>query len=410
MTHAAIPLLEPREGVPEVVADPAALARTITTLGSGSGPVAVDAERASGYRYSHRAYLVQLRRAGAGTALVDPIACPDLSELGAVLAETEWVFHAASQDLPCLAEIGMRPSRLFDTELAGRLIGYPRVGLGPLTEAVLGYTLEKVHSAVDWSTRPLPTDWLRYAALDVELLVDLRHALEAELRETGKLDWAREEFDALLHAPAANRRTDPWRRTSGLHRIRDRRRLAAVRELWSTRDALASSRDVAPRRVLPDAAIIDAALAMPASIAELVDLPVFRGRAQRREARRWFDAITRARDLPENALPPLTARYDGPPPARSWAARDSAAADRLAAARTAVGEIADRHEVPVENLLAPETLRRVAWSPPEPLTEETVAAALRRHGAREWQIGLTAAAAALALATDGRESETAQSD
>jgi len=383
--------------MPEVDTDQGALARTIAALREGSGPVAVDAERASGYRYSHRAYLVQLRRADAGTALIDPIACPDLSELGDALADAEWVFHAASQDLPCLAEIGMRPSRLFDTELAGRLLGYPKVGLGPLTETVLGYTLEKHHSAVDWSSRPLPADWLRYAALDVELLVELRDALDAELHKTGKLDWAHQEFAALLSMPVSARRGDPWRRTSGLHRVRDRRRLAAVRELWSTRDDLASSRDLAPRRVLPDAAIIDAALAMPSSVAELVDLPVFRGRAQRREAQRWFAAIVRARELPDDALPPLTARYDGPPPARSWATRDSVAAARLAAARTAVGEIADHHALPVENLLAPETLRRVTWSPPEPVTADTVAAALRRHGAREWQVRLTSEAVARAF-------------
>src|SRR5262249_50776854 len=84
-------------------------------LGAGEGPVAVDAERASGYRYGHRAFLVQLRRRGAGTVLIDPIACPDLSALDAVLAGSEAVLHAASQDLPCLAELGYRPRQLFDT-------------------------------------------------------------------------------------------------------------------------------------------------------------------------------------------------------------------------------------------------------------------------------------------------------
>ncbi len=391
-------LLEPREGIPEVVADSAVLDGVIESFADASGPVAVDAERASGYRYGQRAYLVQLRRAGAGTALIDPIACPDLSVLGERLADTEWVFHAANQDLPCLAEVGMRPAKLFDTELAGRLLGYPRVGLGALTEAVLGYALEKVHSAVDWSTRPLPDEWLRYAALDVELLVDLRDALEAELRAAGKLEWALEEFAALAHADAPEPKVDPWRRTSGLHRVRDRRRLAAVRELWLARDKLARRRDVSPRRVLPDTAIIEAALAMPASKAELTALPVFRGRAQRREAGRWFAAITRARELPERALPPVAARYDGPPPARSWASKDPAAAARLAAARAAVGEIAEAHTVPVENLLAPETLRRVAWSPPEPITEETVAAAFRANGARNWQVRLTAGVVTQAFA------------
>jgi ribonuclease D len=398
VTDAAKPLLEPREGLPDVVENQATLDRVVAALIDGSGPVAVDAERASGYRYGQRAYLVQLRRAGAGTALIDPVACPDLTAVDKALSRTEWVLHAAGQDLPCLAEVGMRPTRLFDTELAGRLLGYPRVGLGPLTEAVLGYALEKGHSAVDWSTRPLPDDWLRYAALDVELLVDLRDALEAQLREAGKLEWALEEFAALAAAEAPEPKSDPWRRTSGLHRVRDRRRLAAVRELWLERDKLARRRDISPRRVLPDAAIIDAALAMPASKIELTALPVFRGRAQRREADRWFAAIARARELSERALPPLAARYDGPPPARSWASKEPAAAARLAAARSAVGDVAEAHSLPVENLLAPETLRRAAWTPPDPVTVEAIAAAFGEHGARDWQIRLTAGVVAEAFA------------
>jgi ribonuclease D len=385
-----VPLVQPRDGLPAVVADPVALADVVSALAAGSGPVAVDAERASGYRYGQRAYLVQLRRVGAGTALIDPIPLPDLAEIGRVVADTEWVLHAASQDLPCLAEVGMRPARLFDTELAGRLLGYPRVGLGALVETVLGLSLEKGHSAADWSTRPLPEPWLRYAALDVEVLIELRDALHAQLEESGKLGWATEEFTALAGALPSAPRADPWRRTSGLHRVRDRRRLAVVRELWQERDARARARDLSPGRVLPDSAIIDAATAGPTTAEELADLPVFRGRAQRRESARWFAAIRRARALPEAELPPVTARYDGPPPARSWADRDPAAAARLTAARAAVGTVAESLSVPVENLLAPETLRRVAWSPPDLVTEESVAGAMRALGARSWQLGLTA--------------------
>jgi ribonuclease D len=390
VTTTPLPLVEPRGGLPAVVADSRALAETVAAFGVAHGPVAVDAERASGYRYSHRAYLVQLRRTGAGTALIDPLACPDLSELGEVLADVEWVLHAASQDLPCLAELGMRPSRLFDTELAGRLLDYPRVGLAPLVESVLGYALEKGHSAADWSTRPLPEPWLRYAALDVELLIELREVLGEELRQTGKLAWAEEEFAALTAFSPPEARTDPWRRTSGLHRVRDRRRLAAVRELWLERDQLAHRRDLAPGRVLPDAAIVEAALAMPKSPAELTTLPVFRGRAQRREADRWARALDRARRASDRDLPALAARYDGPPPARSWASRDPVAAARLVAARAAVNAVAEKHGLPVENLLTPETLRRAAWSPPDPPTAEALADAFRERGARDWQIRLTA--------------------
>ncbi len=259
-------MLEPREGIPPVIADETALARVIAAFEAGSGPVAVDAERASGYRYGQRAYLVQLRREGAGTALIDPVACPDLSALGDALSGVEWVLHAATQDLPCLREIGMVPTRLFDTELAGRLAGFPRVGLGAMVESVLGFVLEKGHSAVDWSTRPLPEPWLRYAALDVELLVDLRDALEKELDRQGKLDWARQEFDAIASAPPPEPRKDPWRRTSGMHKVRRRRQLAVVRELWQTRDRIAQRRDVSPGKVLGDAAIVEAALALPANV------------------------------------------------------------------------------------------------------------------------------------------------
>ena len=399
MSAAPLPLIEPRDGLPAVVADRRALAATVEAFAAAYGPVAVDAERASGYRYSHRAYLVQLRRAGAGTALIDPLACPDLSVLGEVLTDVEWVLHAASQDLPCLAELGMKPSRLFDTELAGRLLGYPRVGLAPLVESVLGYALEKGHSAADWSTRPLPEPWLRYAALDVELLIELRSVLKEELRRSGKLPWAEEEFAALARYTAPEARGDPWRRTSGLHRVRDRRRLAAVRELWLERDRLAHRRDLAPGRVLPDAAIVEAALAMPASPAELTTLPVFRGRAQRREADRWARAVDRARRASDHDLPALAARYDGPPPARAWASKDPAAAARLAAARAAVNVVAEKHGLPVENLLTPETLRRAAWSPPDPPTEQALADVFRERGARDWQIRLTAGPVSEAFAS-----------
>ena len=228
-----VPLLEPRDGLPPVVETDAALAEVTARLARGEGPIAVDAERASGYRYGQRAYLVQLRRAGAGTVLIDPIACPELSGLDAAVDGAEAVLHAASQDLPCLAEIGFRPRRLFDTELAGRLLGYPRVALGTLVEEVLGFHLEKGHSAADWSARPLREELLRYAALDVEVLIELRDALAAELAAQGKTEWARQEFEAVLATRPAPARADPWRRTSGIHRVQSRRGLAVVRELWT---------------------------------------------------------------------------------------------------------------------------------------------------------------------------------
>ncbi|MBD9736076.1 ribonuclease D [Streptomyces sp. H28] len=387
-TEAPTPLLEPREGIPPVVADQAALADVVAAFASGSGPVAVDAERASGYRYGQRAYLVQLRRDGAGTALIDPVACPDLSGLGEELTGVEWVLHAATQDLPCLREIGMRPTGLFDTELAGRLAGFPRVGLGAMVENVLGYVLEKGHSAVDWSTRPLPEPWLRYAALDVELLVDLRDALEKELGRQGKLEWARQEFDAIASAPPPEPRKDPWRRTSGMHKVRRRRQMAVVRELWLARDRIARRRDVSPGKVLSDAAIVEAALALPADAQALGALNGFGQRTSRRQLEQWQAAVDRARSLSEHQLPQPGQQVTGPPPPRAWADKEPAAAARLSAARAGVTALAERLNLPQENLITPDTVRRVCWEPPADVDAESVAAALAGHGARPWQVEL----------------------
>ncbi|MBN9734507.1 Ribonuclease D [Pseudonocardia sp. Ae168_Ps1] len=383
-----MPLLRPADGLPPVTATAEALAEVAEAFAAGTGPVAVDAERASGFRYSQRAYLVQLRRAGAGSALVDPIPLRgELGPLAAALGGPEWVLHAASQDLPCLGELDLRPASLFDTELAGRLAGLPRVGLGPMVENLLGLSLEKGHGAADWSRRPLPEDWLVYAALDVEVLIELRDVLTGLLDEQGKLEWARQEFEAVRTAPPPAPRAEPWRRTSGIHKVRRPRPLAAVRELWQARDSLAAERDIAPGRVLPDAAIVDAAVRNPESAQTLAGLPVFRGRSQRRLAGYWFDALRRAADLPDAELPRGSATTDGPPPVARWADRDPDAAARLTAARAALAGVSEQHDVPVENLLQPDLLRRLCWTPP---SGGDVRGALAAGGARPWQVELLA--------------------
>jgi ribonuclease D len=382
----------PAEGVPDVVVTERDLARAARALAAGTGPVALDAERASGYRYGQRAYLIQIRRQGSGTWLLDPIACPDLSPIGDVLHDVEWILHAATQDLPCLAEVGMRPTRLFDTELGGRLVGLPRVGLAAVVEHYLGLTLAKEHSAVDWSTRPLPEPWLRYAALDVEVLVEVRDLMAVDLAEQDKTAWAEQEFDSLTRFTGPPVRLEPWRHTSGLHKVRNRRGAAMVRELWLTRDAIAVKSDIAPGRILPNAALVDLALRAPRTDAEITENASGRvSRSVRKYQQQWLAALDRARHLPEAELPALTVRSDGPPPARAWADRDPVAAARLAQARKALGEFAETHHIPVENVLSPDFLRRMLWSPQQLAADGTlssISAALLKLGARQWQIDI----------------------
>ena len=360
----------------------------VEAIAAGHGPIAIDAERASGFRYSQRAYLIQIYRRGSGTFLLDPPAIGSFTELNRVIRDEEWILHAASQDLSCLREVGLDPSRLFDTELGARLAGLPRVGLGTVVEELLGIHLAKEHSAADWSTRPLPQSWLVYAALDVELLVDLREAMGALLAEAGKADIDTQEFNAVLARDLSHVREQPWRRLSGLHSIRGIRNVAVARELWEARDSYAREIDTAPGRIVPDSALVAAARSLPPTKRDLVAMKEFTGRASRSQVDRWWNAIQAG--LETTDLPTVRATVDAMPPPRVWADKNPEADKRLKAARIALAIVSEQIRIPLENVLTPDVLRRLAWTPPAPLDLETVTEALMSLGAREWQVGLTA--------------------
>ncbi|WP_059020331.1 ribonuclease D [Mycobacterium sp. M26] len=406
----ATPLLEPAEGVPPLSISVTEIAEAAEKLAAGRGPFAIDAERASGFRYSNRAYLIQIRRSGAGTVLIDPVnhgssPIDVLKPVADVLAEDEWILHAADQDLPCLAEVGLRPPALYDTELAGRLAGFDRVNLAAMVQRLLGLGLAKGHGAADWSKRPLPDAWLNYAALDVEVLIALRESIADVLASQNKSDWAAEEFEYLRCTSLAGAqitRRDRWRRTSGIHKVRSSHGLAAVRELWTVRDQIARSRDIAPGRILPDSAIIAAATADPKTVEELTKLPIFGGSKQRRSAHVWLAALETARANPE---PPDSGdQQNGPPPAVRWAKRKPEAAARLDAARGALTELSARVGVPTENLVSPELIRRLCWDwQDRPDRETAIDEFLRDGGARAWQRQLAVPVLAAALTPAGAE-------
>lgn len=359
----------------------------VEAIAGGTGPIAIDAERASGYRYSQRAYLIQIFRRGAGTFLFDPPAIGSFTELNDIIAGEEWILHAASQDLTCLREVGLYPTRLFDTELAARLAGLPRVGLGAVVEDLLGIHLAKEHSAADWSTRPLPQSWLVYAALDVELLVDLREELAKVLERDRKTGIADEEFSSVLSRDFVIVRQEPWRRLSGVHAIRGGRNLAIARELWQARDAYAREIDTAPGRLVPDSALVAAARMLPESKRDLAGLKEFTGRASRSQIDRWWNAIQAG--MASDDLPVLRVAGDVLPPPRVWSDKNPEADKRLKTARARITELASEMSIPVENMLTPDLLRRVSWNPPTPADTVAIAYALTTLGARAWQIDAT---------------------
>lgn len=388
----------PEQPTPPVVADTDTLAECLADLAAAAGPFAVDVERAGSYRYTQRAYLIQITRADARIWLIDPIAVPSLGDLGQLLAADEWVLHAASQDLPSLAELELHPPSVFDTELAGRLLGLERVGLSAMLERYLGVSLAKAHSAADWSRRPLPQAWLAYAALDVELLIELRDLLAAQLAGAGRAEWAAEEFEAVRTAGPPEPRVDPWRRVKGLS-TRSPRTLAIARELWLARDRLASRMDRAPSKILPDSTIAALAASPPASRQDLDALPAMRHQKPDR-LRAWWGAIEAGRAVRGDQLPSLRAANSGPPNPRSWDRIDPLAAARLEAARSVLSQLAERVGMPRENLLAPRVVRDSVWrlsGQPAP-DSQTLAQLLADEGARRWQIDQVADRLAAAIA------------
>jgi len=294
--------------------------------------------------------------------------------------------------------------RIFDTELGARLAGLPRVGLGPVVEQLLGIHLAKEHSAADWSTRPLPQSWLVYAALDVELLPDLRDKIAEILDAAGKTGIAEQEFDAVLQREAPVRE-EPWRRLSGIHSLRQARNLAVARALWTARDEYAREIDTAPGRLIPDGSLVAAARVLPATKRDLAALKEFTGRASRSQIDRWVAAIQEG--MTTDDLPQVRPPSDALPPPRVWVDKNPEADGRLKRARAAIGEISAELDIPVENLLTPDLLRRVAWTPPVPATAETIADALAALGARPWQLDATAQAIADAFVEPIQSPETA---
>jgi len=403
----AVPLLAPAGGTPKVIDTEPGLAEAIDELKRGTGPFAVDAERASGFRYSARAYLIQIKRNGGGLHLIDPIAFgvnhPLILELNDVLNSDEVILHASTQDLPCLREIGINPQRLFDTELAGRIAGLPRVGLGPLLESLMGVSLAKEHSAADWSVRPLPENWLTYAALDVELLVELRDRMHQMLLESKKLSWATEEFASILLAPPPPPRIDPWRRTSGMHKIKRRDQLAIVRSLWIARDKVASQSDIAQGKLLNDNAIVELAISAPTTKKEFEKTLRPLGLRARwlENLTLWLESIASAVALPEQEWPQLRTNADSLPPIKLWRDKFPEKYAPLSHARLRLEKISEENSIPVENLITPELVRRICWNPPSGSTEqlqvEAVEKALSNLGARSWQVNLVGQAISEAL-------------
>jgi ribonuclease D len=402
------PLITPRHGVPEVISNESDFEKLIAQLLNGSGPLAIDAERASGYRYSQRAYLIQIYRENGGLHLIDPIPLKDSKlweKFNKEFSAYEWVIHASTQDLPCLIDVGLKPELLFDTELGARIAGCDRVGLGPLAESLLELQLAKEHSAVDWSIRPLRPEWITYAALDVDILLDIRNSVEKLLTEQNKLKWAKQDFASILknyqnYVFSDEVKPERWRRTSGMHKVRDRLTMAIVRDLWFSRDELGREIDLAPGRVLGDEAIIELATKRPDSLEAVAKVIGRRTRLEAPPFNRWLNVLNLALKTPLDQQPELRVPSQSLPPIKIWKDRNPLGYARLTHARAALIELSTQIQIPTENLITPELVRKICWQDPPTSNseyEDFVIEQLNKTGARPWQIELVTPAISAAL-------------
>ena len=391
------PLLTPRNGMPQLVESEMRFEKTILELAKGSGDIAIDAERASGYKYSQRAYLIQIFRRGGGLHLIDPIPLANSKlwqEFNSKFSQFQWVIHASTQDLPCLIGVGLKPTLLFDTELGARIAGCDRVGLGPLAESLLEIQLAKEHSAVDWSIRPLKPEWLTYAALDVDILLDVKDKVEKLLIEQNKLAWAKQDFTSILdsfndYQFSDEPKPDRWRRTSGMHKVRDRLTLTLVRDLWLSRNELAAELDIAPGRVLGDEAIIELALARPDNPEEVAKIIGWRTKLDAPPFGRWLKTLRNSLSTPIEDQPEYKVASNSLPPIRVWKDKNPLGYARLTHARALLAELSTQLKIPIENIITPEFIRRICWQEP-PKSKRDYQAFIEneliKFGARKWQI------------------------
>lgn len=394
----SLPLLETPRVAFHLVETGSQLADALRDLEHGIGSLAVDAERASGFKYSQRAYLIQLHRQGTAIYLVDPIALngSELESLAGFMNEQDWILHAATQDMPCLAELGLRPKSLFDTELIARLLGFEKVGLGAVCELALGLTLAKEHSAADWSTRPLPDSWQNYAALDVDVLPQIKAFLTAEIEAQNKSVIVDQEMEHLLGFEPKGPKIDKWRSMSNFHELKDTRQVAIAKSLWEAREALAIKLDISPGRLVPDRSLVHAAKSQIRTKSMLAGDKSFNGRASRTYLDVWWSAFENGLNARE--LPPMRLQATGMPNHRNWGAKYPEAEARLQAAKPVIAEIAEANRMPIENVLTPDFLRQLCFEP-NGFDAQSISDQLISLGARPWQVELVSERLAEAWST-----------
>ena len=346
---------------------------------SGEPLLALDTEAASFHRFHDRVYLLQLSTR-QDTAVVDPLAVSSLEPLAAVLRnpEVEIVFHDADYDLRLLRiEYGFTATNLFDTRIAAQLLNEPGVGLAALLEKYFGVRLDKRFQRADWSVRPLSPEMLEYAAADTHYLPALRDLLRARLQETGRLEWALEEFALATAARRVPSDADEpsYLRLKGAKAMPGRS-LAVLKELYDWREQLARRTDKAAFRILNNEPMLFMAKTPPRDMAELKAVRGIGGEQAERRGPEILAAVERGLSVPEGQLP----RVDRIP----RRAPDAAYEARLERLKVVRNQLALRFDLAPGVLCPNGTLEAIACLNPSTLEQLSEVPELRRWQLREF--------------------------
>ena len=237
---------------------------------------------------------------------VDPLGDEDLADVWGAIAQREWVVHSARQDIEVIYQTTERmPSNIFDTQVAAALLGFqPQIGYSGLVKELFDVELPKSHTRADWSKRPLPDEYLEYAAEDVEYLLPAHDELAGRLEAKGRLDWAVADskllLDKRLYDVDPNSAVD---RLKGARNMRGKRRsVAAALATWREAEALRRNR---PRQwILRDNVVINIAYAMPASVSELARVEDMPGKLVTRAGKDIVGVVEKASKNGSNYRPP----------------------------------------------------------------------------------------------------------
>ncbi|MFW9856432.1 MAG: ribonuclease D [Candidatus Thorarchaeota archaeon] len=256
----------------------------------GGRIIGVDLEADSFHRYYEKICLIQIGTP-ADIYLIDPLAGLDISPVKEILEDPaiEKVMHDPTYDITLLKKtLSIAPRSIFDTSIAGQHLGFRKLGLDNLLKQVLQVEHTKKLNKVDWAKRPLPKEWIAYAATDVRYLIELR---ELFLEKLPRYEEFKEKCSRLERIMPKEKQFNPenFIKIGGASELSFYSR-KVLKALYSWRDVEARRQDRAPFMILDKKKLIAIA---EATIKTPEDIKQFLGRRQRKD-RTLCDGIFKA--------------------------------------------------------------------------------------------------------------------